>query len=85
MAKIYNDGTAKIVDTNVNPNFQKSGYGKILYSELSERLRHLGVKELTGEIVNKDDVPTKIRKSVIGNAELDPESISNISESGMVF
>ena len=81
-ADVYKDGTAKIVDTGVPEQFGNRGYSKLMLSELGERIRSQGVKEVYGEVVDKLDRPTKARKSVWGNAELDPDSISNISESG---
>lgn len=83
-ADVYGDGTAKIVDTQVAEQFGNRGYSKLMLSEFGERVRSQGVKEVTGEVVDKLDRPTKARKSVFGNAELDPDSISNISESGKV-
>jgi hypothetical protein len=82
MAKIYDDGTAKIDDVRVNYPNENKGYGKILYSELAERLRHLGVKEIIGDIINTEGIPQKIREKVIGNSRTDYDSPSNISESG---
>jgi len=83
-ADVYKDGTAKIVDTQVAEQFGNRGYSKLMLSELGERIRSQGVKEVYGEVVDKLDRPTKARKSAWGNAELDPESISNMSESGQV-
>ena len=81
-AAIYGDGTAKIQDTMVYGEQQNKGYGKLMLSEVGERMRALGVKEVTGDIVDVMDRPTKARRSVFGNAELDLESYSNISTSG---
>jgi len=83
-ATIYSDGTAKIVDTQVPEQFGNRGYSKLMLSEFGERVRSQGVKEVYGEVVDKLDRPTKARRSAFGNAELDPESFSNISESGKV-
>lgn len=81
-ADIHRDGTAKIVDTVVSDAFSNKGYSKLMLSELGERMRSQGVKEVSGEIVDAMDRPTKARRSTFGNAELDPDSISNISNSG---
>ena len=81
-ATVYSDGTAKIVDTQVPEQFGNRGYSKLMLSELGERIRNQGVKEVYGEVVDKLDRPTKARKSTYGNAELDTNVESNISESG---
>lgn len=81
-ATVYSDGTAKIVDTQVPEQFGNRGYSKLMLSELGERIRSQGVKEVYGEVVDKLDRPTKARKSTYGNAELDTNVESNISESG---
>jgi ribosomal protein S18 acetylase RimI-like enzyme len=81
-ADVYNDGTAKIVDTQVAEQFGNRGYSKLMLSEFGERVRSQGIKEVYGEIVDKLGRPDKARKSVFGNSELDLESYSNISTSG---
>jgi hypothetical protein len=81
-ADVYNDGTAKIVDTQVPEQFGNRGYSKLMLSEFGERVRSQGVKEVYGEIVDELGRPDKARKSVFGNSELDLESYSNISTSG---
>jgi len=83
-ATVYADGTAKIVDTMVSEQFGNRGYSKLMLSEFGERVRSQGVKEVYGEVIDKLDRPTKARRSTFGNAELDPESFSNISQSGKV-
>ena len=82
LADVYNDGTAKIVDTGVPEQFGNRGYSKLMLSEFGERVRSQGVKEVFGEIVDEMGRPDKARKSVFGNSELDLESYSNISTSG---
>ena len=81
-ADVYNDGTAKIVDTQVAEQFGNRGYSKLMLSEFGERVRSQGIKEVYGEIVDELGRPDKARKSVFGNSELDLESYSNISTSG---
>jgi hypothetical protein len=44
---------------------QGKGYGKLLYSEMVERLRSMGIKDFTGWVTNQDGVPIKIRKTII--------------------
>jgi hypothetical protein len=81
-ADVYNDGTAKIVDTQVPEQFGNRGYSKLMLSEFGERVRSQGVKEVFGEVVDTEGRPIKARKSVFGNAEFGEEDSSNISISG---
>jgi ribosomal protein S18 acetylase RimI-like enzyme len=57
------DATVEYV--KVNPRWEGEGYGKLLYSEMVERLRSLGVKEFSGMIIDESGRPQKIRKRII--------------------
>lgn len=57
------DATVEYV--KVNPRWEGEGYGKLLYSEMVERLRSLGVKEFSGMIIDESGRPQKIRKKII--------------------
>lgn len=57
------DATVEYV--KVNPRWEGEGYGQLLYSEMVERLRSLGVKEFSGMIIDEQGRPQKIRKRII--------------------
>lgn len=56
---------AHVEYTQVDILKQGKGYGNLLYSEMVERLRALGVKEFTGAIVDESGRPQKIRRRII--------------------
>jgi GNAT superfamily N-acetyltransferase len=60
-----NGTDASVEYVKVNPRWEGEGYGKLLYSEMVERLRSLGVKEFSGMIVDESGRPQKIRKRII--------------------
>lgn len=56
---------ASVEYVKVNPRWEGEGYAKLLYSEMVERLRSLGVKEFSGMIIDEQGRPQKVRKRVI--------------------
>lgn len=58
-------GDALIEYTNVARGQQGKGYGNLLYSELVERLRSMGMKEVQGMIIDDRGRPQKIRERII--------------------
>lgn len=46
--------------------FQGDGYGNMMYSELLERLRAMGVENFDGEVINKGGYPAGIRDNMFG-------------------
>jgi L-amino acid N-acyltransferase YncA len=60
-----NGTDASVEYVKVNPRWEGEGYGNLLYSEMVERLRSLGVKEFSGMIVDESGRPQKIRKRII--------------------
>ena len=56
---------ASVEYVKVNPRWEGEGYANLLYSEMVERLRALGVKEFSGMIIDEQGRPQKIRKRVI--------------------
>ena len=58
-------GEAVIDYTRVASKHQGKGYGKLLYSELVERLRSMGMKEVQGMIIDERGRPQKIRERII--------------------
>lgn len=62
--------SASVEYTKVNILKQGKGYGNLLYSEMVERLRSLGVEEFSGMIVDESGRPQKIRKRIIDKENL---------------
>ena len=58
-------GEAMIDYTRVASKHQGKGYGNLLYSELAERLRSMGMKEFQGMIIDESGRPQKIRQRII--------------------
>ena len=58
-------GDALIEYTSVAGKQQGKGYGNLLYSELVERLRSMGMKEVQGMIIDERGRPQKIRERII--------------------
>ena len=58
-------GDALIEYTTVAGKQQGKGYGNLLYSELVERLRSMGMKEVQGMIIDEQGRPQKIRERII--------------------
>jgi len=46
--------------------YQGDGYGNMMYSELLERLRAMGVENFDGEVINKGGYPAGIRDNMFG-------------------
>ena len=58
-------GDALIEYTTVAGKQQGKGYGNLLYSELVERFRSMGMKEVQGMIIDEQGRPQKIRERII--------------------
>jgi hypothetical protein len=58
-------GEALIQYSSIAPAHQGKGYGNLLYSELVERLRSMGMKQVQGMIVDDNGRPQKIRERII--------------------
>lgn len=50
----------------VERQYRNQGYGKILLSEMAERLRADKVETLGGYVLNQDAIPVKLREKVLG-------------------
>ena len=55
------------ISSNIAPEYRGSGLSYVLYSEMAERMRDMGVQALTGTIVNKDGIPVRVREKIIGD------------------
>jgi hypothetical protein len=56
---------AEIVYSSVGNQYQRKGFGNLMYSELIERLRSQGVETVTGMIIDDRGRPLKIRRRII--------------------
>lgn len=62
---VNGEGVAEI-SSNLDPKFRGNKLANVLYSEMAERLRAMGVKYVDGTIVNKDGIPVQVRNTIIG-------------------
>ena len=58
-------GVAHLAESRIEAHMQGQGIGKLMYSELAERLRSMGITELTGWIADSKLRPNKIRQRII--------------------
>ena len=58
--------TSAVIDyAEIKREFQGRGFGNLIYSEAIERLRSLGVKDVSGMVIDNNDRPIQIRKTII--------------------
>jgi len=62
---VAGEGVAEI-SSNIDPKFRGQKLANVLYSEMAERLRSMGIRYVDGTIVNKEGVPVQVRNTVIG-------------------
>ena len=55
-----------VISSNIDKKFRGNKLANVLYSEMAERLRAMGVKYVDGTIVNPEGIPVQVRNSVIG-------------------
>lgn len=67
---------AKVYHSSVESDFRGRGFGNLLYSEAFERLKSLGIKNVRGEMADREGRPAMIRKSVAGK--------TSVSSSGLL-
>ena len=63
----------------IEPSYRGMGYGKLLYSEMMERLRAQGKSEFRGMIADPKNRPIRIRDRIAGNTEYQIEKNNNFS------
>lgn len=63
--RVKGEGIA-IISSNIDKKFRGNKLANVLYSEMAERLRAMGVKYVDGTIVNPEGIPVQVRNSVIG-------------------
>ena len=64
-ARQFGTVEASAIESNVSKEFQGQGYGKLMYSEMAERLRFSGVKEWYGRIEDQLERPIAIRQEIV--------------------
>lgn len=65
--ELSQDGkTLKNVSVSAIGRYQNKGYGNMMYSELLERMRALGVENFDGEIINQEGRPAGVRDNMFG-------------------
>jgi GNAT superfamily N-acetyltransferase len=65
--ELSEDGkTLKNLSVHAISEYQGNGYGNMMYSELLERLRALGVENFDGEIINEQGAPVGVRNTHFG-------------------
>ena len=61
------DGDVATLSTHINEDYRGRKLAYVVYSEMAERLRAMGVTAVDGTIVNPDGVPIKVRERIIGD------------------
>jgi hypothetical protein len=60
-------GDTATLSTNINKEYRGRKLAYVVYSEMAERLRSMGIKSVDGQIVNPDGVPVYVREQIIGD------------------
>jgi hypothetical protein len=61
------EGDRATLSAHINEDFRGRKLAYVVYSEMAERLRAMGVTAVDGTIVNPDGVPIKVREKIIGD------------------
>jgi GNAT superfamily N-acetyltransferase len=60
-------GDTATLSSHINEDYRGKKLAYVVYSEMAERLRAMGVTAVDGTIVNPDGVPIKVREKIIGD------------------
>jgi hypothetical protein len=60
-------GDTATLSSHINKDYRGRKLAFVVYSEMAERLRSMGVKSVDGQIVNPDGVPVHVREQIIGD------------------
>ena len=60
-------GDTATLSSHINEDYRGKKLAYVVYSEMAERLRAMGVTAVDGTIVNPDGVPVKVRERIIGD------------------
>ena len=61
------EGDRATLSAHINEAYRGKKLAYVVYSEMAERLRAMGVTAVDGQIVNPDGVPIKVREKIIGD------------------
>ena len=61
------NGDTATLSSHINEDYRGKKLAYVVYSEMAERLRAMGVTAVDGTIVNPDGVPIKVREKIIGD------------------
>jgi GNAT superfamily N-acetyltransferase len=65
-SEFFKEKNAEVLNAEVESKFRGKGYGELIYSEMMERMRSIGMTSLTGNIVDPLARPQKIRTKLTG-------------------
>ena len=60
-------GDTATLSSHINEAYRGKKLAYVVYSEMAERLRAMGITAVDGTIVNPDGVPVKVREKIIGD------------------
>lgn len=60
-------GNTATLSSHINEEYRGNKLSYVVYSEMAERLRAMGITKVEGTIVNPDGVPVKVRERIIGD------------------
>lgn len=61
------EGDRATLSSHINEAYRGKKLAYVVYSEMAERLRAMGVTAVDGQIVNPDGIPIKVRERIIGD------------------
>lgn len=64
-ARQFGKTEATAIESNISKEFQGQGYGKLIYSEMAERLRSMGVQDWHGRVEDQLERPIAIRREIV--------------------
>lgn len=69
-AVIDNTGKIATLSSHIQKEYRGKRLSYVLYSEMAERLRAMGIERVNGTIINEQGIPVKVREEIIGNTRL---------------
>lgn len=58
------------LSSNIGVKYRGNKLSYVLYSEMAERLRSMGVEKVDGTIINPEGIPIKVRERIIGDTRV---------------
>jgi hypothetical protein len=62
-------GKTATLSSHINKAYRGKKLAYVVYSEMAERLRAMGIESVDGQIVNPDGVPVYVREQIIGDTK----------------